>query len=133
MLNITNEELRNYLSSMKKILRSKNGRLVIIVKEKNDVFRYLYQLTKKDIRKYLISLKVEEFEEKRESIHPDHIGELLYIWSPTRILTAQDGAKVEEKLYVKTYIDEKKDLIIVISFHRYGDFSCEENRYEEIL
>ncbi len=124
-LNKTTEELCDYLTSMKRILQSKKGRLVIISKEKNDIFRYLYQLTEKDIRHQLISIKPSEFEEIRESTHPDHIGELLYIWSPTRILTAQDGTKVEEKLYVKTYIDEKKELLIVISFHRYGDFSCE--------
>lgn len=104
-------------------MKSNNGRLIVVKKDKNDIFSFLYQLTKREITEQLLSLKSEDFAEKRESTHPDHIGESLYIWSPIRILRAQDGTEVEERLYVKTYLDEKKKLVVVISFHRDGDFA----------
>ena len=115
------EKIRKYLSTMKKML-VEDARLVVVTnKDKNFIFMYLYNLSINDVKNYLLSIKENEFEEVRYSNHPDHIGEELYIWKINRVLTAQDGSEVEEDIYVKTHIDEQRELVIAISFHRYGD------------
>jgi len=116
------DDIRKYLLTMKKLLKS-GCKLTIVsrTKDKNFFFMYLYQLTNEKIKEILLSLKEDEFKENLYSTHPDHLGEELYVWNPTRTLIAQDGSKVTEKIYIKTHIDEKKKLVVTISFHRYGD------------
>lgn len=123
------EDITSYLSTMKMLLKNnKNFVVVSETKDKNFIFMYLYRLSKDDIKDCLLSIKESEFKEKIYSTHPDHLGEELYVWSPTRTLVAQDGSMVDEKLYIKTYIDEMKRLVVVISFHRYGDIQIRRNK-----
>ena len=122
MNNVTTEEIEKYLVCLKKIIK-KNGNVVIKEERpKNHTFAYLYGYTKERIKTQLLELKVSDFEERLLSKEPNHLGDKLYVWTPTVPLTAADGTTEIDKLYIKTHIDEKNKLI-VISFHRYNDFS----------
>ncbi len=116
------KDITVYLSTMKKMLNT-GAKFVVVseTKDKNLFFMYLYQITKEDVKKQLLSLKENEFKEKTYSTNEDHFGEELYVWNPVRTFINQDGEEVEEKMYIKTHIDEMKKLVVVISFHRYGD------------
>ena len=121
MNNVSTEEIGEYLVLLKRIV--KDGVVKIKMnREKNSVFAYLYSYDEFAIKNQLLSLNPDDFEELIISKESKHVGDKLYVWSPSVILTAADGVSSEDKLYIKTHIDEKNRLI-VISFHRYNDFS----------
>ena len=118
----TNEELVNYINNIKKICDCPNNVIIKKERDKNLVFKYLYNLTKNEIIDVLKSLEVEEFNKKVESTNINHKGELLYIWNPKRICVDAIGNERYIKLYIKTFINNDSEYLIVIYFHEYNNF-----------
>ena len=118
----TSEELVNYINSIKRISDSSDSVIIKEERDKNYVFKYLYNLTKHEIIKILKNLEVKDFYKKVESTNINHKGELLYIWNPTRSFVNAIGKEIDIKLYIKTYISKNEEYLIVISFHEYNDF-----------
>ena len=122
MINVTTEEIEEYLVCLKEIIQN-NGKVIIKRdRNKNFIFAYLYNYDDKAIKNQLLKIKNSDFEECLLSTEPNHQGDKLYVWTPSVLLTAADGESEMNKLYIKTHIDEKNRLT-VISFHRYNDFS----------
>ena len=119
------DEIKEYINNIINISKDPNRIKIIEDRDKNYIFKYLYSLNKDKIIEILNSLKIEEFNKKVESTNNKHKGELLYIWNPVRILVNACGEEESIKLYIKTYINEKKDCVVVISFHKYNAFDLE--------
>ena len=121
-LSATFEEIENYIKNMNSVLLSPDGRLVIkFERDKNFVFKYLYKIDIKMVRDILLEIRGSDFYEKGRSLI--YSNEELYVWHPKRILTASNGEKREVELYIKTFLDVKNKIIVVISFHKFHDFS----------
>lgn len=117
------EEINKQLAILKCRIKTDESNLIVKTdKNKNMIFAYLYSLKKADIIDIILSIDNSEFKEKRISTNSNHIGEELYVWTPIRTFTAQNGEERKIKLYIKTYIPENSSHIIVISFHEYGDY-----------
>lgn len=124
---MTTNEVQDYLDNIISILDS-NGKLVVLFdRDKNKTFQYLYKITTKEVEEVLRSLKVSDFEKKELSKNDSHKKRELYFFSPTRIYVAANGREDTMKLYIKIDLYSDKNLIVVISFHEYGDFSEEVN------
>lgn len=124
VLSTTEEELDTYLNDMRNMLDDLEVELKVKEeRDKNFVFKYLYRITENEVRDILKSIKTKEFHKKVESTNESHIGELLYVWNPIRTFVDACGEKREIELYVKTYLDKKNKIVVVISFHEYNDFS----------
>ena len=124
---MTSEEVQDYLENIKSILDS-NGRLVIqFDKYKNNTFKYLYKITKKDVEEVLRTLTVNDFEKKELSKNNNYINRELYFFSSIRTYTAANGREDTMKLYIKIDLYDDKNMIVVVSFHEYNDFSEEED------
>lgn len=123
-LSTTSEEIKTYLENMKNMLSDPDTKFHVKEdKDKNYVFSYLYGINKVEIKEILNSLKESEFYKKVNSNNEFHRNEILYIWNPVRSFADACGEVREIELYIKTYIDSKNKLLVVISFHKFNDFS----------
>ena len=123
-LSTTSEEIKTYLENMKNMLSDPDTKFHVKKdKDKNYVFSYLYRINKVEIKEVLNSLQESEFYKKVKSSNEFHKDEILYIWNPIRFFVDASGETREIKLYIKTYIDNKNKLLIVISLHKFNDFS----------
>ena len=122
MNDLINNDIEQYLVQMKKMI--KDGCRVIpkIKRDKNFLFMYLYNITEKSIKEILLSLEINDYYNRFKSDNEKHKDELLYVWSPTRMLVDQNGEEREIKMYIKTYVDKKNNYVVVISFHKFGDY-----------
>lgn len=122
-LGCTHDEIVNYLKDLKNCLNSQSYKLVVDFKrDKNLWFTYLYSVTKTIVRDVLLSLSENEFYSKVLSTNPNFQGHYLYIWNPKRILVSSRGIETEVELYVKTDLILDKNMVVVVSFHKFDDF-----------
>lgn len=120
----TEEEINNYLISMKNILTDEKGKINVKKdREKNFVFGYLYNINEKFIRNVLLELKVDDFRKVLLSTNEFHTNEILYQWTKELELTDMSGNKDIRDVYIKTFLDEYNKVVVVISFHKDKDFS----------
>lgn len=68
------------------------------------------------------SLEITDFDRTLISTNKNHLGEILYVWNPVRILVDACGMERSIQLYIKTYLNESKKLVVIISFHEYKDY-----------
>lgn len=122
MFQADNEKIEEQLVLLKRKLMDSSNIIIKTEKEKNKIFAYLYNITRKKIIDILMSVEPSEFEETKISNDKNHLGEILYVWSPTRFFVAQNGEERNIKLYIKTSNPNEKSPVIVISFHKYGDY-----------
>ena len=123
-LSTTSEEIKTYLENMKNMLSDPDTKFHVKKdKDKNYVFSYLYGINKAEIKEVLKSLQESEFYKKVESSNEFHKNDILYIWNPIRYFVDACGEVREIELYIKTYIDSKNKILVVISFHKMNDFS----------
>lgn len=122
MFQADNEKIEEQLVLLKRKLMDSSNIIIKTEKEKNKIFAYLYNITRKKIIDILMSIEPSEFEETKISNDKNHLGEILYVWSPTRSFVAQNGEERNIKLYIKTSNSNEKSPVIVISFHKYGDY-----------
>lgn len=122
-LECTTDEINKYLNKMKKYISISDSNLKYIsTRDKNFVFKYLYDLNKYMVRDILLSLKPDEFYQKIEADDEVHKGRILYVWNPIRLFVDARGEEREIELYIKTDIYSSKKLVVVISFHKFNDF-----------
>lgn len=118
------EEINNYLISMKNILTDEKGKInVKNDREKNFVFSYLYNINEKFIKDVLLELKSDDFRKVLLSTNEFHTNEILYQWEKELELTDMSGKKDIRDVYIKTFLDEYNKVVVVISFHKDKDFS----------
>ena len=123
-LSTTSEEIETYLENVKNMLSDPDTKFQVKEdKDKNYVFSYLYRINKEKIKEVLNSLNETDFFKKVKSTNEFHKNEELYIWNPKRFFIDACGERREIELYIKTYINSKEKLLVVISFHKFNDFS----------
>ena len=118
------DEINNYLSKMKSILQSNEGKLLVMEdRDKNFVFSVLYSFNTDKIKEVLLNLDVQDFDKAVINRNENHSDQVLYIWRKVLELTAMDGSTDFRDVYIKTYLDEYNNTVVVISFHKDKDFN----------
>lgn len=111
-------EVVKLLNSLKRVLNDKECRFIFRdMKDKNFTFCYLYGISIQYIKDTLSRLEVDDFRYAVENTNPNYKKELLYVFTKQVILTNAIGDEDVIQLYIKFSLDEKKKLIITISFH----------------
>ena len=117
------QEVHEYLKRLNELLSDSDTKLYIkFNRDKNANFMYLYRINKNYIVEVLRNLKDSDFEKKVNSNNSYHEGDVLYIFSPTLSLTSTNGTESIVKLYIKIHVNYDDKIIVVISFHDYGNF-----------
>ncbi len=117
------QEVHEYLKRLNELLSDSDTKLYIkFNRDKNANFMYLYRINKKYIIEVLRNLKDSDFKKKVNSNNSYHEGDVLYIFSPTLPLISINGIESIVKLYIKIHVNYDDKIIVVISFHDYGNF-----------
>ena len=117
-ISLEKTEVAKILNSLKSVLNDKDCRFIFRdKKEKNFTFCYLYGISIQYIKNTLSRLEVDDFVYAVENTNPNYKKELLYVFTKQVILTNAIGDEDVIQLYIKFCLDEKKKLIITISFH----------------
>jgi hypothetical protein len=117
------DEINNYLISMKHIIKNNGTIHVKKDRNKNYIFLFLYGIADEYIKNVLLNLKAQDFYRVVKSTNEFHTNEILYEWRKQLELTAMDGSIDYRDVYIKTYIDEHNNTVVVISFHKDKDYS----------
>lgn len=118
-----NFEIDNYLIRMKHIINN-NGKIVVKRnRDKNYVFLFLYGIDDSFIKDTLLNLEEKDFYRSVTSINEFHTNDVLYEWRKKLELTGMDGNVDFRDVYIKTFIDEHNNTVVVISFHKDKDYS----------
>ena len=123
MKNPNNLEIDNYLVRMKHIINNKGKINVKKNRDKNYKFLFLYVINFEFIKNVLLNLERKDFYRLVVSTNEFHTNEVLYEWRKPIMLTAMNGSTDLRDVYIKTYLDEYNNAVVVISFHKDKDYS----------
>lgn len=115
-MNITREEVAQYLAGVKQAVRS--GRYRISPREKNEELYDTYVFSEEKCKEILLELSVEDFSDAVHNDHPSHPEEILYIFGKeVQLLPLLGGSEEMVGLYIK-FNKLTNMYVIVISFHK---------------
>ena len=115
-MNISKEEVNQYLNDVKKAVCS--GKYRIASREKNETIYYEYVFSEAMFRDIIMDLKVEDFSKAVYNEHPNYSKEILYVFGKeVRLLPKYGGNEETVALYIK--FNKLANLyVIVVSFHK---------------